>query len=133
MLSSIRYELARLPAFSIPVDGTQPGSSASGASPGSAGKKRSALSKLSSTGNLLAGAVARTSVGFVLNPITILKARYESSAYAQYTSFGGALRSLFASGGVRGLFQGFTATAVRDAPYAGIYVVFYEKCKELAG
>lgn len=34
---------------------------------------------------------------------------------------------------MRGLFQGFTATAVRDAPYAGLYVVFYEKGKELAG
>lgn len=38
-----------------------------------------------------------------------------------------------ATSGVRGLFQGFTATAVRDAPYAGLYVVFYEKGKELAG
>lgn len=118
MLSSIRAELSRLPAFSntLPADA----------------KRRTALSKLSASGNLVAGAVARTSVGFVLNPITILKARYESSSYTQYHSLGGALRSLFASGGVRGLFQGFTATAVRDAPYAGIYVVFYEKCKELA-
>lgn len=40
---------------------------------------------------------------------------------------------MWATGGIRGLWTGFTATAVRDAPYAGIYVVFYEKCKELAG
>lgn len=119
MLSSIRYELSRLPAFSSALPASDP-------------KRRTALSKLSASGNLVAGAVARTSVGFVLNPITILKARYESSAYSQYTSLGGAFKSLFASGGVRGLFQGFTATAVRDAPYAGIYVVFYEKCKEVA-
>lgn len=33
--------------------------------------------KLSVPGNLIAGAIARTSVGFVLNPITVLKARYE--------------------------------------------------------
>jgi solute carrier family 25 protein 38 len=121
MLSSIRAELSRLPAFSIPLP-SDPNT-----------KRRSALSKLSASGNLVAGAVARTSVGFVLNPITILKARYESSSYTQYHSLAGAFRSLFTSGGVRGLFQGFTATAVRDAPYAGIYVVFYEKCKELAG
>lgn len=31
------------------------------------------------------------------------------------------------------MFQGFTATALRDAPYAGIYVVFYEEGKEIAG
>jgi solute carrier family 25 protein 38 len=30
------------------------------------------------------------------------------------------------------LFQGFTATAARDAPYAGLYLVFYEKLKELS-
>lgn len=119
MLSSIRYELSRIPFFSITTPSDDP-------------RKRTALSKLSAGGNLVAGAVARTSVGFVLNPITILKARYESSQYTQYRSLAGAFRSLLATGGVRGLFQGFTATAFRDAPYAGIYVVFYEKCKDLA-
>ena len=34
---------------------------------------------------------------------------------------------------MRGLFQGFTATAARDAPYAGISMVFYEKGKDLGG
>lgn len=29
------------------------------------------------------------------------------------------------------MFQGFTATAARDAPYAGIYMAFYEKSKDL--
>jgi hypothetical protein len=33
---------------------------------------------------------------------------------------------------VRGLFQGVTATAARDAPYAGMYLVCYEKGKEVA-
>ncbi|KAJ9116505.1 hypothetical protein QFC24_006738 [Naganishia onofrii] len=37
----------------------------------------SALPKLNLQGNLVAGAVARTSVGFVLNPFTVLKSRYE--------------------------------------------------------
>lgn len=57
----------------------------------------------------------------------------QSNAYSEYRSLTGAFRHLLATSGVRGLFQGFTATAVRDAPYAGLYVVFYEKCKELAG
>ena len=39
----------------------------------------STLPKLSSQGNIVAGAVARTSVGFVLNPITVVKSRYEVS------------------------------------------------------
>ncbi|TXT15881.1 hypothetical protein VHUM_00384 [Vanrija humicola] len=120
MLSSFRYELGRVEFFKTAVESPD-------------GKKRSALSKLSATGNLVAGAVARTSVGFVLNPVTIIKARFESNAYKEYRSVTGAFRDIVSKAGVRGLFQGFTATAVRDAPYAGIYVVFYEKCKELAG
>ena len=35
------------------------------------------LPKLTSQGNLIAGATARVAVGFVLNPFTVLKARYE--------------------------------------------------------
>ncbi|KAI9839924.1 MAG: hypothetical protein M1819_000116 [Sarea resinae] len=31
--------------------------------------------------------------------------------------------------GLRGFFSGFGATAIRDAPYAGLYVLFYEQCK----
>ncbi|GMK53744.1 hypothetical protein CspeluHIS016_0103300 [Cutaneotrichosporon spelunceum] len=118
MLSAIRHELALVPYFSRTTASSE--------------GKRSALAQLSSSGNLVAGAVARTSVGFVLNPITVIKARFESNAYAEYRSLTGAFRHLLASEGVRGLFQGFTATAVRDAPYAGLYVVFYEKGKELA-
>ncbi|KAI5449346.1 hypothetical protein NCC49_004797 [Naganishia albida] len=91
----------------------------------------SALPKLNSQGNLVAGAVARTSVGFVLNPFTVLKSRYESNLYPTYTSLPRALTTLIRTEGVRGLFQGFTATAARDAPYAGIYVVLYEEMKEV--
>ena len=31
--------------------------------------------------------------------------------------------------GIRGFFSGFGATAIRDAPYAGLYVLFYEQSK----
>ena len=37
----------------------------------------STLPKLTSQGNLVAGAVTRVSVGFMLNPFSVLKARYE--------------------------------------------------------
>jgi solute carrier family 25 protein 38 len=192
-LSAIRGELSQIPYFAVSQSSPSPSPSRSSAaippsaspsssastilsspSPASSSKSRTshtALVKLSSQGNLLAGAIARTSVGFVLNPITVVKARYEvcdptpsrpprpptlgntgkvsgesvpprchdlsltprqSSRYSEYHSVLSALRSLVRNNGVRGLFQGFTATAARDAPYAGLYLVFYEKLKELS-
>lgn len=37
----------------------------------------SVLPKLTSGGNLLAGATSRVAIGFLLNPFTLLKARFE--------------------------------------------------------
>lgn len=67
-LTSIRTELSYLPFFSTTI----PTPAAI-----STNQSRSTLVKLSVTGNLMAGAIARTTVGFMLNPITVLKARYE--------------------------------------------------------
>ncbi|OBZ71890.1 Solute carrier family 25 member 38 [Grifola frondosa] len=41
----------------------------------------SVLPKLTSQGNLIAGAATRVTVGILLNPFSVLKARYESSLY----------------------------------------------------
>lgn len=88
----------------------------------------SGLVKLSNTGNMLTGAVARASAGFVLMPLTIIKVRYESSLYA-YRSLAEASADILRKEGVRGFFSGFGATAIRDAPYAGLYVLMYEQIK----
>lgn len=61
-------------------------------------------------------------------PVTVIKVRYESDFYA-YRSLYGATRDIVSTEGIRGLFSGFGATAVRDAPYAGLYVLFYEQLK----
>lgn len=61
-------------------------------------------------------------------PMTVIKVRYESSFYT-YKSISSATSSIFKQEGIRGFFTGFGATAIRDAPYAGLYVVFYESCK----
>lgn len=87
---------------------------------------------LTAPANLLSGALARASVGYVLMPITVLKVRYESSLYSSaYSALGllGAGRALYRVEGLRGLFAGAGATAVRDAPYAGLYVAGYEWVK----
>lgn len=46
-------------------------------SPGNSGTSGSVLPKLSSHGNVLAGALTRVTVGFILNPFSVLKARFE--------------------------------------------------------
>ncbi|KXN84199.1 hypothetical protein AN958_12852 [Leucoagaricus sp. SymC.cos] len=87
----------------------------------------SVLPKLSGGGNLLAGATTRVGVGLVLNPFSVLKARYESNMYA-YESLSGALVSIVRQG-PHELLRGFLASSLRDAPYAGLFVVFYEGIK----
>jgi solute carrier family 25, member 38 len=61
--------------------------------------------------------------------MTIMKIRYESNLYA-YKSLAGASKDILRTEGLRGFFSGFGATAIRDAPYAGLYVLFYEQLKK---
>lgn len=89
----------------------------------------SSLPKLSAIANLTTGAIARTGAGFILMPITVIKVRYESNLY-NYKSILGAARDIVRVEGLKGFFAGFGATAVRDAPYAGLYVLFYEGLKK---
>ncbi|KAJ5415762.1 hypothetical protein N7465_004457 [Penicillium sp. CMV-2018d] len=98
------------------------------ASPVLGARSSSVLPKLSNTANLATGAVARVAAGFVMMPVTVIKVRYESNFYA-YHSLVGAGRDIVRTEGLRGLFAGFGATAARDAPYAGLYVLFYEQLK----
>jgi solute carrier family 25 protein 38 len=61
-------------------------------------------------------------------PLTVIKVRFESNLYA-YPSIWSATKGIFREGGTRGFFSGFGATAIRDAPYAGMYVLLYEEFK----
>ncbi|KAF9142237.1 hypothetical protein BGX30_003100 [Mortierella sp. GBA39] len=92
----------------------------------------SALPKLSNTENLVAGGASRAAIGFVMMPATVIKVRYESNLY-NYKSMSGAFTSIFRTEGIRGLWAGFGATAMRDAPLAGLYVLFYEQAKTHLG
>lgn len=94
----------------------------------SSGGGSSKLPVLSGQMNLLTGATARAAVGFLMMPITIIKVRYESDLYA-YRSMIHAASQIFKSHGAKGFFYGWGATAIRDAPYAGLYVYVYESSK----
>ena len=82
--------------------------------------------------NVSAGMLARAGVGFILMPISVIKVRFESNLY-NYTSLAQASADILKREGIRGFFSGFGATALRDAPYAGIQVALYEATKALIG
>lgn len=113
----------------------------------SALRRTSALPQLSAAANLATGALARASVGFIMMPITVLKVRFESNMYTvgptatgastgpqhnnPYSGLMTGLREIARTEGIRGFFKGAGATAVRDAPYAGLYLGFYESSKSV--
>ena len=92
--------------------------------------KSSELPKLSMRDNLITGAVARGIVGYITMPVTVIKVRFESTLY-NYTSLTHAVTEVYRKEGVSGFFKGFGATCLRDVPYAGLYVLLYEKSKSL--
>uniref|UniRef100_V9KVZ2 Mitochondrial glycine transporter n=1 Tax=Callorhinchus milii TaxID=7868 RepID=V9KVZ2_CALMI len=78
--------------------------------------------------SVLLGASARAVAGVCLLPVTVVKTRYESGRYC-YDSVLGALRNIYKLEGARALFSGVTATLLRDAPFSGIYFMFYTQTK----
>ena len=137
-LSTIRNSMSNINYFQLSTPPSLPNSTSS------------ALPKLNSKGNLISGAIARVSIGFVFSPVTVIKARFEvsilhliihyhilqmlihleQSNLFSYPSIPAAFVSIVKTSGLKGLFQGFVPTALRDAPYAGLYVLIYEKGKD---
>lgn len=115
MLNSTRTYLSNSPIFSK--------NSASSSS-------SSSLPKLPMYANLASGAIVRGIVGFITMPVTVVKVRFESSLF-QYTSLMHAVTDIYASHGVPGFFKGWGVTFLRDAPNAGLYVLFYEMWKDV--
>lgn len=89
------------------------------------------LSKPTLIQNFALGFTARAFAGFVLLPVTVIKARFESGQF-NYPSISQAFQTIWRVEGFRGLYSGASATLARDAPYSGLYLMFYGKGKQLA-
>jgi len=76
------------------------------------------------------GMTARSVAGIAMIPITVLKTRFESGQY-NYTKMSSALLDIYCREGFRGLCCGLTPTLVRDAPYSGLYLMFYTQLKQI--
>lgn len=76
------------------------------------------------------GCSSRAIAGSIMIPFTVIKIRFESRSYNYGTTFS-ALRSITRQEGLRGLTSGLGPTLVRDVPFSGLYLMFYEHLKTL--
>merc|ERR1719197_119605 len=75
------------------------------------------------------GAAARSLTVVVVQPLTLIKTRYECGQFP-YTSISGAISAIYRERGLPGLYRGTVATILRDAPFSGLYLAFYTRSKQ---
>lgn len=93
-------------------------------------RSSSTLPRLLLAENMATGAVARGVVGWLTMPVTVLKVRYELNRGAVLLVLQ-TIRQVYGSPGRLGNFwKGYWVTTLRDAPNAGLYVLFYEQFKQ---
>jgi len=79
--------------------------------------------------SFLLGMTARSISGGLMLPFTVVKTRYECGKY-HYRGVGNALITIYRGEGAKGLFGGLSATLLRDAPFSGLYLMFYTQAKK---
>jgi len=80
--------------------------------------------------SMVIGGTARSIAAVTMLPFTVLKTRYESKDF-HYNNMANALRSIYKTEGLKGLYSGLSATILRDVPFSGLYFMFYTQLKQL--
>ncbi|GAA6004771.1 hypothetical protein JCM11491_002223 [Sporobolomyces phaffii] len=143
-LSKFRTLVGTVPFFQASKTTTTPTVAAASAAATSTKKV-----KLTTAGDLLVGSTARTGVGFLLMPFTLMKTISESTlslpsstttttttttaSTIRRPSTLQSIKTLYTAGGLRSLWRGAVPTALRDAPGAGLFIVFYERGRRILG
>jgi solute carrier family 25 carnitine/acylcarnitine transporter 20/29 len=91
--------------------------------------------KLSDLDKYACGCVAGFSASIVMCPTELIKCQLQvqmSKANPLFVGIGGCVRAMHQEAGLfRGVFRGFTLTAMRDTPSFGIYFLVYDRMKTL--
>lgn len=94
-------------------------------------KWRQSKTKGESSQHFISSAFARTLSGILTNPIQVIRTRFEVLGFVQYKNTFEAVGRIFKQEGFKGFFSGIIPTALRDAPFAGIYFAIYVRMKRV--
>nr|CDS26575.1 solute carrier family 25 8 [Hymenolepis microstoma] len=76
------------------------------------------------------GFTSRCIVGTALLPFTVVKAQAEAGLSHNRSTFE-ALHWIYKTTKLKGIYSGLVPTLARDSPYSGVYLLFYNKFKNL--
>lgn len=76
--------------------------------------------------NFKSAAFARIVQSILMNPLVVVKTRYEVVGFNKYTSLANALKTIYIEEGVRGYFTGLKAGLMKDVPSTALFYSLYE-------
>ena len=78
----------------------------------------------------MASASARFVQSILVNPIIVIKTRYEVVGFNEYSGMGDACRKIYLTEGAGGFFTGLKVSIIRDVPFSGIFYPIYNHFKK---
>ena len=73
---------------------------------------------------------SRTITTLVVNPLTVIKTRFEVVGSDDHQSIAGQMKSIYKKAGIQGFYKGILTTIMRDVPYSGLQYSSYRFCMD---